>query len=118
MESEEQVKIDKEWEQLMAHLQQVIGKRPADLNGVLFLIGVQELGKGPRHFTKEQKQDLMHIAVCKVLSLGGYYQQVGTDPDGWPQWQLVRPVPHADLLAQEDMLKVYVIKYFASQQIQ
>ena len=51
-----------------------IGKRPKDLNSTLFLISVQELGIGPKNFTKEEKQDLMHIAICKVLSYSGYYE--------------------------------------------
>ena len=35
-----------------------------DLQTVLFLIGVQELGRIPKtKFTKEEKRDLMHVAV-------------------------------------------------------
>ena len=46
--------IDADWELLIETLEKTIGTRPADLNGVLFLIGVQELGQGARSFTKEQ----------------------------------------------------------------
>jgi hypothetical protein len=106
--------INSAWENLLDQLQQLLGKRPADLNAVLFLIGVQELGKGPIRFSKEQKQDLMHIAVCRVLSESGYYESVGLDKDGWPHWTLVRPLPHGDLLAQEDLLKSHVLIYFQS----
>jgi hypothetical protein len=56
----------KKWHALTAKLGNMFGKRP-DLNGVLFLIGVQELGRGYQNFSKEQKQDLMHIAICKLL---------------------------------------------------
>jgi len=106
--------VDKQWEGLLDQLQQLVGKRPADLNAVLFLIGVQELGKGPIRFSKEAKQDLMHIAVCKVLSLSGYYTFDGLDKDGWPQWTLAKPVPPGDLLTQETFLKEHVIEYFQS----
>ena len=61
------------WGNLVRFLEQTTGKKPKDLNGVLFLIGVQELGKGALRFDKEQKQDLMHIAICKVLSIGGFF---------------------------------------------
>ena len=81
--------LDRDWEQLLSILEQKIGKRPSDLNSVLFLIGVQELGKGPIPFNKEQKQDLMHIATCRVLSLSGFYQLEGLDKDGWPHWRLI-----------------------------
>lgn len=90
----------------------MIGKKPKDLNGLLFLIGVQELGKGYQHFSKEEKQDLMHIAICKVLSLSGFYELEGTDEDGWPHWKLVKKLPHFDLLEQEKLLKMHIIDYF------
>ena len=106
--------INESWEQLLDQLQKLVGKRPADLNAVLFLIGVQELGKGPKRFSKEAKQDLMHIAVCRVLSQAGYYVFNGYDKDDWPQWTLAKPIPHTDLLAQENFLREHVIAYFES----
>ncbi|GAB4015738.1 hypothetical protein [Spirosoma koreense] len=108
----EEKSINKSWEELLNQLQTLVGKRPADLNAVLFLIGVQELGTGPKRFSKEAKQDLMHIAVCQVLSQDGYYKLEGHDKDGWPQYLQLKPVPHGDLLAQENFLKQYVIQYF------
>jgi hypothetical protein len=109
-----EININESWESLLDQLQTLVGKRPADLNAVLFLIGVQELGKGPRRFSKEAKQDLMHIATCRVLSQSGYYTFDGYDKDGWPQWLLAKPIPHADLLSQENFLKEHVIQYFQS----
>lgn len=106
--------IDKAWEDLLNQLQMLVGKRPADLNAVLFLIGVQELGNGPKRFSKEAKQDLMHIGVCRVLSQSGYYVSDGYDKDGWPHWTLAKPVPHGDLLAQENFLKEHILQYFQS----
>ncbi|WP_461077765.1 hypothetical protein [Spirosoma flavus] len=111
----EEKSIDASWEDLLNQLERLVGKRPADLNAVLFLIGVQELGTGPKRFSKEAKQDLMHIAVCRVLSLSGYYVFEGHDKDGWPQWTLVRSIPHGDLLSQESFLKQHIIHYFETQ---
>ena len=105
----------KKWSQLMALIEQNFGRRPKDLNGVLFLIGVQELGQGQRVFSKEEKQDLMHIAICKVLSPEGYYELDGTDKDGWPHWKLIRKLPRFDLLEQEQLLKLCVLEYFAKE---
>lgn len=104
--------LERRWNVLLSDLQKVIGKRPRDLNGVLFLIGVQELGRGAKAFSKEEKQDLMHIAICKVLSLSGYYELEGVDEDGWPHWKLVRKLPHFDLLEQEKLLKMHIMEYF------
>lgn len=101
-----------EWEELLTVLERLLGKKPADLNSVLFLIGVQELGKGPITYTKEQKQDLMHIAICKVLSLSGFYELEGLDNEGWPHWKVVEKLPHFNLISQETLLKIHVIRYF------
>lgn len=109
-----EITINQSWEDLLDQLQTLIGKRPADLNAVLFLIGVQELGKGPKRFSKEVKQDLMHIATCRVLSQSGYYAFDGYDKDDWPRWTLTKPTPHNDLLTQEIFLKEHVIQYFQS----
>ncbi len=106
--------LDLKWENLLDTLEKLVGKRPADLNGVLFLIGMQELGRGPKRFSKEQKQDLLHVAVCTVLSLSGYYISAGLDKDNWPQFNLLKPLPSGDILAQEDLLKSHVLLYFDS----
>jgi hypothetical protein len=103
------------WDILLDKLEQTLGKKPADLNAVLFLIGVQELGKGHQFFTKEQKQDLMHIAICKVLSFSGIYELEGTDQDGWPHWKLVQPLPFVNVVEQEKLLKAHVIDYFETE---
>jgi hypothetical protein len=104
--------LERKWNGLLGDLQDLIGKKPKDLNAVLFLIGVQELGKGSKPFSKEEKQDLMHIGICKVLSLAGYYQLEGLDKEGWPHWVLVKKLPHFDLLEQEKLLKMHVMEYF------
>ena len=104
--------FERTWSALLADVERLIGKRPKDLNSVIFLIGVQELGRGNQIFSKEEKQDLMHIGICKALSYSGYYQLEGLDKDGWPHWKLVKKLPHFDLLEQEKLLKMHVLEYF------
>lgn len=106
------LQLEREWQALRLDLKDIIGKKPKDMNGVLFLIGVQELGQGNRLFSKEEKQDLMHIAICKVLSLAGYYELEGLDEQGWPHWIPKKKLPHFDLLEQEKLLKIQVLEYF------
>jgi hypothetical protein len=110
------LELDRHWQELLNALETSLGKKPKDLNSVLFIIGVQELGRGARNFSKEEKQDLMHIAICKVLSLAGYYILEGTDAEGWPHWKLVKKLPHFDLIEQEKLLKMHVIEYFEKEQ--
>jgi hypothetical protein len=111
-----EIKDNKEiWDNLIRFLKQTTGKKPSDLNAVLFLIGIQELGKGNLRFSKEEKQDILHIAICKVLSLGDYYKLVGTDADGWPHWENIKPLPPFDLLSQELLLKHFIVEYFRNE---
>ena len=109
------LELERSWQRLLNELKEIIGKKPTDLNGVLFLIGVQELGKGKRYFSKEEKQDLMHIAICKVLSYSGFYELEGLDEEGWPHWKLKKKLPSFDLLEQEKLLKMHVIEYFENE---
>ena len=93
-------------------LEERFGKVP-DMEGILFLIGINELGAIPsRKFSKEQKQDLMHIAVCTLLSQLGYYEFVMRDEQGWPHFQEVKAVPVSGMKEQEQMLKECIIRYF------
>ena len=108
--------LNRKWEQLKEQLEKLIGKKPQGLNSVLFLIGVQELGKGYRVFSKEQKQDLIHIGICKVLSLDGFYKLHGVDQDGWPVWHLAKKLPGFSVSEQEKLLKINTIEYFTNEQ--
>ncbi|MAE82540.1 MAG: hypothetical protein CMB80_07400 [Flammeovirgaceae bacterium] len=104
--------LEKDWNRLIKALENRVGKKPKDLNAVIFLIGVQELGFGAKNYDKEEKQDLMHIAICKILSYSGYYELDGIDENGWPHWKLLKPLPHFDLLEQEKLLKMHILEYF------
>jgi hypothetical protein len=102
----------RQWQRVLDMLESSFGKRPKDVNGVLFLIGVHELGKSKKNFSKEEKTDLIHIAICKLLSLSGYYELEGLDEEGWPHWKLVKKLPYVDILNQEMLLKMHIIEYF------
>ena len=94
-------------EKLMARFE----KKP-DLESILFLIGVQEVRGAGHRFTKEQKQDLMHVAVCTILSGSGYYELQGWDTDGWPHFKQLKELPPMGLLEQENFMKDHVLFYF------
>ncbi|MCB0620155.1 MAG: hypothetical protein KDC43_00970 [Saprospiraceae bacterium] len=105
--------FDFEWLQVRHQVRESLGRESLpDLNAILFLIGIQELGRWKREFSKEEKQDLMHIAVCRLLSYEGYYRFQGRDADGWPHWEVVRPFQLKGVKTQEQLLKELVIRYF------
>ena len=101
----------REWQALLAHMEHQIGKRP-DMNGLLFLIGVNVLGQGLREFTKEEKQDLMHIAVCELLSFVEYFEFQGRDTGGWPHYKALRKPAVTGLSEQEALLRACAVQFF------
>jgi hypothetical protein len=104
------------WTMLERKLEGLFGKEMT-LEAILFLIGVREIGSHPREFSKEEKQDLMHIAICRLLSQSGYYKLSHLDQDGWPHWEMLKPLPHADIFSQEHLLKEHILAYFEAEEI-
>jgi hypothetical protein len=99
------------WMQLEQKLMERFGKKP-DLETVLFLIGIEEKGDLRTKFTKEQKQDLMHIAVCSLLSQSGYFRLDHHDAEGWPHFTQLKAMPDMGLKEQENFLKDHILLYF------
>jgi hypothetical protein len=99
------------WWNLEEKLMQKFGKKP-DMEAILFLIGIQEFGNIKNKFTKEQKQDLMHIAVCSLLSQSGYYEIENYDSDGWPHFIQLKELPQFNMMEQENFLKDHILLYF------
>lgn len=112
-ELDEQAKLD--WYKIVFGLKKQFGKKP-DINGILFIIGVRELGQN-RAFEKHEKMDLVHIAMCRLLSKEGHYRLDRHDEDGWPHYTLVKPIPHADLATQENNLKRLIVAYFREEDL-
>jgi hypothetical protein len=99
------------WVQLEATLTERFGKKP-DLDAILFLIGIQEFGQFRPAFSKEEKQDLMHVAVCHLLSSSGFYVLDKVDEDGWPHYRQLKALPTLGLQEQENFIKDHVLLYF------
>ena len=92
------------------------GKKP-DMEAILFLIGIQEFGEIRKKFTKEQKQDLMHVAICNLLSQSGYYEVERIDQDGWPHFRQLKALPVLNMIEQENFLKDHILLYFEKMEL-
>lgn len=101
------------WQDLEEKLKERFDKVP-DMEAILFLIGINEYrGRIPKiKFSKEQKQELMHVAVCTLLSKSGYYELEGYDDEGWPHFTELRSVKENTLEEQEKLLKECILDYF------
>ena len=101
------------WEKLVEYVSKEFGEGDTlDLQAILFLIGIQELGKGYRAFSKQEKMDLLHIAICRLLSNYGYYEFEGRDKDGWPHYQTNEKLPPLKPGEQSILMKEAAILYF------
>jgi len=83
-----------------------------DLQAILFLIGVQELGKGKVKLSKNEKLDVMHIAICTLLEPYGYYKFEGLDAEGWPHWTANEKLPPLKPAQQQTLMKQAIVEYF------
>jgi len=112
----EEWQLDFEWLRVRSYLKETLGRdKMPDFQEVLFLIGLQELGRLKESFTKEEKQDLIHVATCELLSIDGYYEFRGRDQDGWPHYDHVKQIPFEGFSKQEEYLKVKITEYFDKQ---
>lgn len=103
--------LQQRWWNLEARLVERFDKKP-DMETILFLIGIQETGFMKEKITKEQKQDLMHVAVCSLLGPSGYYELESVDEDGWPHFRQLKPMPDMNAIEQENFLKDHILLYF------
>ncbi len=87
------------------------GQEP-EMDTILFLIGVQELGQVKPKFTKDEKVNLMHIATCKLLEPYGYYEYEKKDEEGWPHYKRLKLLPPMKAKEQEEFMKKAIVKYF------
>jgi hypothetical protein len=85
---------------------------PLDLDGIIYLIGVQELGQLHRTFKKDEKLNLMHIAICRLLEPYGYYEFDYFDEQGWPHYTIKEELPNLKAGEQSILMKDAIVNYF------
>lgn len=103
--------VEIRFKKLVVELEETFGGG-LDVQAILFLIGVQELGKGRQKFSKRQKTELMHVAVCTLLEPYGFYKTVGRDEDNWPHFEFIKELPPLDERQQQHLMKEAILDYF------
>jgi len=103
--------LDSDWKDVLALLEERFGEA-LELDGILFLIGLQELGQGYKRYNKDQKMDVLHVAVCTLLEPYGYYEAQGRDSAGWPHWKRNQKLPPLKGQEQERLMKEAIVNYF------
>ena len=83
-----------------------------ELDAIIYLVGVQELGQLNRSFKKDEKLNLMHIAICRLLEPYGYYEFEFFDDDGWPHYKVKEQLPPLKAGEQSVLMKEALVNYF------
>ena len=104
--------LEIEWKKTLKKIHVRFGA-DIEMEGIIFLIGVQELGKGYQKFKKDDKLNVMHVAICTLLEPYGYYEFGGTDEDGWPHWKLNEQLPPLKPGHQKALMQQAITEYFS-----
>ena len=105
---------DDKWKAVIAFLETRFDKE-MDIKAILFILGIQSLGRPSDEFSKEEKMDLMNLGFCEIAALSGFFVKADEDKDGWPIWNQAKALPKMSTKEQEQFIKAHVIKYFESE---
>lgn len=109
--------FNEKWKELEQRLTERFEKTP-DLQAILYLIGINEFqGRIPKYkFSKQEKQDLIHVGTCVLLQQYDFFEFSHHDEDGWPHFTKKTPIHQMSLLEQEKILKMAILNYFEQQE--
>jgi hypothetical protein len=106
-------KLKEDWELVVQKLSEKFGDgEQLNLDAIIYLIGVQELGQGAKEFKKDEKVNLMHISICRLLEPFGYYEFEYFDKDGWPHYKIIEELPILKAGEQSVLVKEAIVLYF------
>jgi hypothetical protein len=112
------IQLKERWEKLVNLLSDQFSQgENLDLDAIIYLIGVQELGKFKQLFKKDEKVNLMHIAICRLLEPYGYYEFDFVDKDGWPHYKVKEELPPLKAGEQSILMKDAIVNYFLEKEL-
>jgi hypothetical protein len=108
--------MQSDWQVLQQKFVERFGNE-LEYDAILMLIGLQELGKPFKKYKKDEKLEVMHIAICTLLEPYGFYKFMGLDEEGWPHWELNENLPHLDAKQQNKLIIEAIIDYFKKEEL-
>jgi hypothetical protein len=110
--------LKERWEQLVVILSDRFSQgEDLDLDAIIYLIGIQELGQVHCEFKKDEKLNLMHIAICRLLEPYGYYEFEFFDEEGWPHYKVKEELPPLKAGEQSVLMKEAIVNYFLEREL-
>jgi hypothetical protein len=112
------IQLKERWETLVNQLSDQFSQgENLDLDAIIYLIGVQELGKIHQEYKKDEKLNLMHIAICRLLEPYGFYEFDYVDADGWPHYTVKEQLPSLKAGEQSVLMKEAIVNYFLEKDV-
>ena len=112
------IQLKERWERLVSLLSDRFSQgEDLDLDAIIYLIGVQELGQVHREFKKDEKVNLMHIAICRLLEHYGFYEFDFFDEEGWPHYKVKEELPPLKAGEQTVLMKEAIVNYFVEREV-
>ena len=112
------IQLKERWELLVNLLSNQFSQgEDLDLDAIIYLIGVQELGKVHRTYEKDEKLNLMHIAICRLLEPYGFYEFEFFDDEGWPHYKVKEELPALKAGEQSVLMKEAIVNYFIEKEL-
>ena len=110
--------LKERWEKLVNLLSNQFSQgEDLDLDAIIYLIGVQELGKVHQKYKKDEKLNLMHIAICRLLEPYGFYEFDYFDDEGWPHYTVKEELPPLKAGEQSVLMKEAIVNYFVEREV-
>jgi hypothetical protein len=110
--------LKERWEKLVTKLSDQFSQgEDLDLDAIIYLIGVQELGQVHREFKKDEKLNLMHIAICRLLEPYGFYEFDYFDDERWPHYKVKEELPPLKAGEQSVLMKEAIVNYFIESEL-
>jgi hypothetical protein len=112
------IQLKERWENVVAILSNQFSQgEDLDLDAIIYLIGVQEFGRFQQLFKKDEKVNLMHIAICRLLEPYGYYEFDYVDKEGWPHYTIKEELPALKAGEQSVLMKEAIVNYFIEKEL-
>lgn len=111
------IQLKERWDILVEKLsKQFADGDTLELDAIIYLVGIQELGKYHRTYKKDEKLDLMHIAICRLLEPYGFYVFDYFDEEGWPHYTVKEELPPLKAGEQSVLMKEAIVGYFVDKE--
>ena len=111
-------KLKDRWDRLVNVLSERFSEaEKLDVEGVLYLVGLQELGQIHQKMKKDDNVNLIHIGICTVLEPYGYYRFDFYDEEGWPHFELLEALPNLKPGEQSILIKEALVGYFLKREL-